>query len=54
MKRETVVSNKQKVFRFRVSDENLRRFNEMAGREKVTLSELTRRLLEERASQIQA
>ena len=54
MKKETEMKSKEKVFRFRVSDENLRRFNKMAEQEKVTLSELTRRLLEERAAQFQA
>jgi len=45
---------KEKVFRFRVSDEKLRRFNQIAEQERVTLSELTRRLLEEQAAQFQA
>ncbi len=48
------MKSKEKVFRFRVSDENLRRFNQMAEQERVTLSELTRRLLEERAAQFLA
>lgn len=54
MKREAEMKSKEKVFRFRVSDENLRRFNQVAEQQRVTLSELTRRLLEEHAAQFQA
>lgn len=54
MKKEMEMPNKEKVFRFRVSSENLTRFNKVAEKENVTLSELARRLLEERATQLMA
>lgn len=54
MNKEMEMPNKEKVFRFRVSGENLTRFNKVAEQENVTLSELTRRLLEERAAQLTA
>ncbi len=54
MKKEMEMPSKEKVFRFRVSSENLTRFNKVAEQENVTLSELTRRLLEERATQLMA
>ncbi|HHA2612798.1 TPA: ribbon-helix-helix protein, CopG family [Stenotrophomonas maltophilia] len=45
---------KRVTFQFRLSLNDLERFNEQARRENITLSELARQLLEERAAKSQA